>query len=545
MVRNKRKKNIILIIFLVLSFIVTLSACDKDKKSLDGLDGIIEDKGPVRGGTIKLFSTIPDTLNPIFTKNSHVKNFSSLVYEPLIKLDSNQKCVPVLSDKWTVSEDLLTWTFHIRENVFWHDNVPLTAEDVNFTFQIITDVNLQSIYKENLKNVISFSVVDKNNFAVVLKQIDSFTPELMVFPILPKHYFDGENMSITPKNMSPLGTGAYKFVVYNQGNTIEFTRNEKWWNAKNKDSKLPDLPYVDNIVVNIGNNSSEGAKRFQTRDIDILSLEYGDSSKYSARRDLIFQKYPSKKFDYLALNLKSSFLWSKAVRQAIACAINIDGIISKTLGGNAIASDFPVIPDTWLNKSDTVAYDYNIENAKKILNQDGWTEIQGIMYKNIYGVSRPLKLQLAVNDDNKTRVKVANDIKNNLKDVGIDVEIKLMSWEEEMNIVSKKWYDMALMGVEITSIPEISFMYSTYGGFNSAGYSNQTVDNLLEQIKKEANSATKEEFFKKMKEIITDDVPYVGLYFYHNAVVYNNRIRGEMSPNFWNVYNDINRWYLP
>jgi len=121
----------------------------------------------------------------------------------------------------------------------------------------------------------------------------------------------------------------------------------------------------------------------------------------------------------------------------------------------------PVIPDTWLNDTNVVSYERDVEKAKQILSDAGWKESNGIFYKRINGVNTPLSLELMVNDDNEVRLSVAEMIKEQLKEAGIEIEIKKVKWEDELNGVQSGKFDMALIGCTVASIPDISFLYSS------------------------------------------------------------------------------------
>ena len=203
-----KKRVLFLIITITISIFFTscaaLSIGDEKTEEenkynfLNSQDDVI-DTGPVKGGALKLYATTPDTLNPILTNNMYVREYCGFIYESLAVIDKNQKAVPVLAKSWETSYDGLTWTFHIKENIFWHDNMPFSAEDVEFTLNaIITSPN--SSYKANVNNVTTFSAVDAKTFRIVLKNPNSFTAELMTFPILPKHYFVGQDLLTSAKN---------------------------------------------------------------------------------------------------------------------------------------------------------------------------------------------------------------------------------------------------------------------------------------------------------------------------------------------------------
>ncbi|MCX7842430.1 MAG: peptide ABC transporter substrate-binding protein [Clostridia bacterium] len=548
----------ILIILIVIVGIIMSSCCASggiEKKQNRHITDIykddkddVMDSGPVKRGTLKLFSTYPDTLNPILTKSSFVQSHMRFVFESLYKLDRSQKPVPVLVDKWEVSPDGLIWTFYMKDNIFWHDNMPFSSEDVEFTMSTILNAAFDSVYRKNLENVATYASIDRKTLRITLRQANSFTAEVMTFPIIPKHYFLGEDMLNSSRNMKPVGTGPYRFLEYKERNFIKLLMNENWWNSKNHKGDTPDFPYIHDVEIKLYESMRESINAFQTRDVDTAFIQSGDCGKYSGRSDLSIKKYTSNNFDFIAFNLSKTVLADKTVRQAIAQAINKAELIEDVMPGEAIAADIPVIPDTWLYDTNILYYTPSASKARELLEKNGWMENGDILYKNINGINTPLSFEMLVNDDNDTRCKIALKISEQLKAAGISLQVRKMPWNEEQRLIAERKFDMVLIGSTTTSVPDISFLYSSGGissGRNIAGYSNPAVDEYLQKLFSENNSSVKKALFINMKSIICDEVPYVGLYFRNNAVLYSKKLRGELSPYVWDVFNDITKWYIP
>lgn len=552
-------KKYVVISYIIIAAVILLTACgwppdlnsgepEGTNIAVKGNNDDIMDKGPVKGGVINLFSTIPDTLNPILSINPYVLDFSTLIYESLVKLDRNQMPVPVLSDKWDVSSDGLIWTFHIRENVKWHDNIPLTADDVEFTMSVILNPGTKSVYKKNIENITTYAAVDRSSFRVILKKPDSFTAEKMTFPIISKHYYTGEDILTSPRNLKPMGTGPYKFVSYKEKSLITFNVNDNWWNLKAADKKTVNPPYISEVDVKIYEKGSDALSAFQVRDVDVVPVVIGDYSKYNGRADLSIRKYPGKNYEFLSFNLMNPALSDKVVRQAIAFTIDKKKIISELLPGQAMAADIPLLPGTWLYDTDIIHYNTDIQHARDILAKDGWKQDSSGLYKYINGQLVFLNFDILVNDDNETRYKVAGKIKEQLAEIGINVQVKKISWDEVMKEIGSRKYGMAMLGWSVSSIPDVSFAYSTadiVSGRNTAGYSNPMVDNLLQQISVENDLNKKKTLYTGLRNIINDDVPYIGLYFYDNAVLINKHVRGNLDPYVWDKYFDFTKWYIP
>ena len=551
-----RKKFILLLASAILALNITSCRIQENSRIMGQAENQytkkntddVMDRGPVRGGTLKLFSTRPDTLNPILTNNLYVQKFSRLIFEGMVALDKKQKPVPVLVNHWDISNDGLTWTFHVRDNVMWHDNMALSAEDMEFTIETIMNGNLNSPYKKNVQNIAAFAAVNKNTLRLVLKKPNSFTAELMTFPILPKHYFVGEDMARTQRNMNPVGTGPYKFQSYSDESEIRLGTNENWWNSRNPVKNAPMLPYIAEISIRIYNTRSDSVAAFQAKDIDAAMIDLNDFVKFSGRSDLTMRRYPGKNFDFVAFDLTKPALWEKGVRQAISYAVDKVRLVNDVVPGEAVAADLPVLPDSWLNDGSRIYYGYDLNKAKELLAQNGWKKEGDVLYKFINGNITYLNFDMLVNEDNDIRYRFATRIAEQLKEIGIRVQVKKLQWDEELRQISSKRYDMALLGCSVSSIPDISFAYSTseiYSGRNTAGYSNPAVDSYLEQILAENDSSKKKALFLNMKDIVNDEAPYIGLCFYNVGMVYNKRIRGSMNPHIWDEINDLPAWYIP
>lgn len=533
------------------------SQINANSRGLDPNNYSVMDRGPERGGTLRLFSTRPDTLNPILTKNMYVQGFSSFIYESLVKIGKDQKPIPVLCDRWEVSEDGLIWTFYIKKGVLWHDGEPFTAGDVEFSIESILNAGADSVYSENLKGIMSFAALDSTTLRVVLKKPNSFLPELMTFPIMPRHCFETAGSEVFAENSSPIGTGPFKFRAYDKNKKISLVANDNWWNSNTDGNTGLALPYISAIEIKIYNSVKEEMGAFQSGETDVAFVDRVDYNMYGGRTDLSIKKYTGRNFEFIAFNLNNPVCAEKVVRQAFARMINRQGLINMLLPGKAVPSNLPVNPASWLYNSDSVAIEYDAEAGRKMLEEDGWQENEnGILYKRIDGMRRNLRLEMLVNDDNSVRVAIAEYIREQLADTGIELKITALKWDEMIKRINNGKFDMVLMGCTIPPIPDISFLYSTpylepysvYGAEaarNIAGYSNPYVDELINNLFSENDYDRKKAIFFNLQSTIEDELPYIGLFVYNNAVLLNRNVRGEIDPYVWDRFNNIAKWYVP
>jgi peptide/nickel transport system substrate-binding protein len=564
------KKQAKVITFLVLISIL-LSACSVNKKTeTDNENDVYEDKyevidkGPVKGGTVKLFTTPIDTLNPILTNNMYVQDFLGLVFEGLYKLDSSGQPVPVLAKSSLLSADGLTLTVYLKDNIKWHDKMSFKPEDVVFTINTIMDAKNNSIYLKNVKNIASVAVGESNSVIIKLKHPYSFIKNELVFPIIPMHHFLNEKLSDknSKKNLLPIGTGPYSFLSYDPKASLKLRQNDQWWystgvndnndlsdgkvNAKDNYSVLP--PYISTVEVKIFKNSNIAINSFQTRDIDAIPASYSEFRKYIGRTDIVLKRYTGRNYEFLTLNLNKGPFTDKRVRNAINLMINKRQLIDSSALGIAVAAEIPVMPSSWVYQLVDFGQGHDIEKAKELLAQSGYVFDSDINKYIKKTTKKPLSIKLIVNNDNNLRNTVAKEIASQLNKNGISVEISKIPWENVNKTIKTGNYDMALMGYRISSIPDLSFAYSTdeiKSGLNVAGYSNPNVDNILKSILSDNDIESQKASYINLINIISEDRPYIGLFFLNESVMYNKSIRGAINPYVWDKYNNIAKWYKP
>lgn len=551
----------------VIGVCILFTGCSQTKEAFNYSDAsaksekavskdVLMDQGPVRGGTLKLFCTFPDTMNPILTSNIYVREMLLNMYDGMVSLDNHLNPVPVLAEKWVVSEDLSTWTFIMRKNVLWHDNIPFTAEDVEYTMDQIMKYGGQSSYRAKLDNIAAYAAVDKNTFRVSLKTPNSFTAEMMTFPVLAKHYYLGEDFANTDKNNKPMGTGPYKFVSYEPQKSISLMLNDKWWGSMGTEGSTVQKPYIAELQYNLYDAGNKAVNAFQSSEVDISGMNKDDSAKYFGRQDLSIRKYPNREFNFLAFNLSKPALSVKAIRQSIGYAIDKDKLLREILSGQATLSELPALPNTWVNDTVKRTYEFNIDKAQQLLADDGWKQTQYGFYRYINGSFAQLNFELLVNSENNDRVRTAQFIADELGPLGIHVNVKSVDFNTFQSLLASKSYDIALVGSRVPVIPDFSFLYgswNTRGGYNScyniSGFNNGTMDSLLGKAMTTRGTVEEgnklKQIYGEIESLALDELPYLGLYFNNESMLYSKRLRGEISPSIVNRYNDIVRWYIP
>ncbi len=535
---------------IIMILIIFMTGCaGKDGKNAAITAGTIPSGNmPSVSASLSLFSTEPDTLNPLLTENIYFKTYSSLIYESLVRIDSDQNIIPCLSDSWESSQDLSAWTFHLKKGVLWHGGTGFSAEDVKFTIEFINDLSIVTTYERNMTNIDSVTAPDADTVIIKLKKPSSMTPYMMCFPILSKAQFEGQMKPASLEAIIPEGTGPYRITTYIPAGSISLERNEAW---------LEKPPVISNITISIYGKTQKEFGHFQDGKSDIIIMRKGEGVKYWMRSDLTVRKYPGRYYEYLSFNMNGPFVSEKHVRQAIANFIDKASLIDDLLPGEALPADLPLVPDTVFSSSAGIIDPVSAAEAREILINAGWVYMDGLMYKPVWGTYQPLKTDMVVYSGNPVRCKVAEKLAKELLQIGIQVRVLKVGWDEIISRIESGYYGIALLGCSLPLEPDLSFMFSSSSvpsgewhdadyaaAVNTSGYKSAEADAYLDAIASAGTRQDLEFAYGKLCSLLTEEVPYVGLYIYYDTVLYNRKMGGISAPDLWNPLRGFDRWFI-
>jgi peptide/nickel transport system substrate-binding protein len=450
------------------------------------------DLGQGSGNLIAAIAGEPDQLDP--QKTSAYFSFEVLenVFDTLVEPDANLEMRPALAESWTVSSDQLTWTFHLRKGVTFQDGSPFTADDVVYSYRRIIDEKLANVDK--FSAVTDVSAPDDDTVLIRVKQP---TPNLLT------NLGGFKGMAIVQrKNVEsgqiathPVGTGPFAFASQKSGDSIMLAANPHYWGGR---------PKVPGVTFRFISEPSTALSALQAGEIDwtdsiptqrVAQLKNDDSIKLAVT--------PGNDYWYLALN-EAREPWKDArVRQAIAYAIDRKAIVQATSYGTATANQLAIPQgNPWYTPYDT--YRYDIEKAKSLLAEAG---------------ASPETLDMLVTSEYPETVTAAQVIADNLKPLGITVNIRTVdfaTWLDEQNTGN---FDMLMMGW-LGNIDPDDFYYAqhhTDGSSNAQKFSDPDVDRLLDAGRVETNRQSRQADYAKAATTIADRVSY--LYLYNPSVI--------------------------
>ncbi|HYF94601.1 MAG TPA: peptide-binding protein [Symbiobacteriaceae bacterium] len=475
----------------------------------------------------------PVNFNPILQSDVNSAWVAQRVFSGLVEINEKLEVAPDLATGWTQSTDGLAWTFKLRTNVKFHDGKPMTAEDVAFTYNAIKDKGYTGPRSGDFTALDRVEVVDPATVKFILKQ--SFAPFLsnLTYGILPKHLYDAKpvsEMKENPANRKPVGTGAWKFGEWVPGQYLTLVRNDDYYTEG---------PYIPEMVLKFVQDGNVATAKLEAGEFDIGAIPPTSVKRFMEKQSQVFNFYPYQGtgFEYLAFNMTKPGLNEKAVRQAIAYAIDRQKIVSDILEGQAIVLNAPVPPASWAYAEKPLRYTLDPAKSVKLLEDAGYTKgADGIYAKN----GQRLSFTITTNTGSPVRESECLFIQKALKDIGIELKMNLV----ELSVFQGKAmptgaFDMVLNRLNLNVDPDpYSYFHSTQGqknakgtfvGFNISQYSNPEIDQLLEDGRKTLDQVKRKEIYAKYQEIIAEEIPWLVMFNYKSTYAIKKNVKGVVT----------------
>ena len=460
-----------------------------------------------------------------------MQDITKLIYEPLVNLTSDYKPEACLATEWAKQSDN-SYLIKLRENVRWSDGQRFTAEDVRFTIDRLKEIS--SIYSYNVQYVVGVDVVDDYTVKINLDREVPFFEYYLTFPILSKDNYEGENFSTTAKNSQPIGTGKYKIATVESSNIV-LEKNTSWWNIKEKPLTL------EKITVNLYSSIGELYNSFKIGNLDLVATDNTNLTEYIGTIGYTPKEIKGRNHTFLAFNMQNELLSRQEVRKAISYSIDKDNIVSTVFNNQCITSSFPLDYGSWLCQNTDTSSGYNTEQAKRVLEEAGWTYTRSNYWQKTENrKTQRIELNLLVKSSDSARVSVAENIKTQLESQGIRINVVQVSDEEYTSRINNKNYDIALCTLTLSTSPDLT---TFFGDGNLSNYSNDEIINIMNEVKNTTDENILKEKYNRLIEIYKSDVPYLSLYNSKYTVAYNSGLVGELTPNWFSSFYGIEGWY--
>lgn len=498
---------------------------------------------PVHGDTfIEASIGEPNNLLPVLSSDSASSDINQLVYNGLIRYDKDLQLEGELAKSWEISDDKLTITFHLRDDVLWHDGEPFTSADVLFTYQMYINPEVPTSYAEDFLQVAKADAPDPYTFRVTYEKAYAPALESWGTPIHPKHLLDGQDVTKSPLSRQPIGTGPYRFVKWDAGEKLELIANPEYFEGE---------PYIHRVVYRIIPDTSTQFLELQAGGLDFMGLtpiQFKTQTDTSAfKRKFNKYQYLAFSYTYLGYNLQKPLFQDVRLRQAISYAIDKQEIIDGVLLGLGQVATGPYKPDTWVYNPHVARYPYNPEKARALLSDAGWIDSNndGILDKK----GEPLAFTIVTNQGNDLRSKTAEIIQRRLKEIGVEIEIRIVEWATFLKeFIFPGNFDATILGWSGGPEPDqFNIWHSSKTApreLNFTKYNNPEVDDLLELGRRTFDQAERKKIYDRFQEILAEEQPYTFLYVGEALPAVAKRFRGIEPAPAGITYNFI-KWWVP
>lgn len=460
---------------------------------------------------------IPRGLNPNLAKNDW-NEASNVLLNRLFQIDDRGEIEPDLVKSYRASGDGRLYSFTLREDVAWHDGTPFTAADVDFTFRTLFDPKVLGDLDLNMDMVESFTADGPHTFSVKLKvSSPSFLSTLSDPGILPRHLLEGKDLNSDAYDRTPIGTGPYRLVEKVSPTEWRFQANPRFHRGK---------PAIARLTLKIYADDDERARSLAAGEIHLGQVK-PQHIEMLQKAGLRVYRMPSGAWRGMPQNTRRTFLRDPRVRRAISMALDREAIVARALLGAGKSAYLPVPPGSWAHFSDLYRSGRDLEGARKLLAEAGWTpgaggtlEKDGVKAEYVIGVWK----------DEIFRRTTAELVRDQLGELGIPVRVDLLDNAGYLRVGNDMGttHDTIVGGWSGLLDPDMNLYkkFHTGGSQNTMAYSNQEVDRLLQEGRSTLDREKRKEIYRKLLAILLEEQPFIPLAYPDYVFAARKDLRG-------------------
>jgi len=477
---------------------------------------------PTQGGSVSegIIGT-PRYVNPVLAFSDADDDMVSLVYSGLMRKDENSNLIPDLAEKYKVSPDGLSYTFTLKDDIYFQDGKPVTPEDIIFTVNEVKNPTVKSPKKTNWDGV-NVEKIDDKTIKFTLKQPYSSFLENLTLGIIPEHLWINSPIEINDLNINPIGSGPYKFKSVSKEssgviNSYELVAFNKFALGK---------PFIENLTLHFYGNEQDLISALLNGEVSQISSITPKNAEILKEKNYLVESSVLPRVFGLFFNQNQNQLFTdKSVIQAMNKAIDKDKIIDEVLSGYGVVIDDPIPPNMTeyqrLSNENNASQAQNIADAEAILAKDGWKKgSDGFLEKTTTVKKKKTTLQLAfsISTSNAGELaKTADLIKQDLEAIGMKIDIKTFDVGNlNQYVIRPRKYDALLFGQIINHESDLfAFWHSSQRkdpGLNVAMYTNAKVDKILEDAFVTVDEKSRIKKYAQFEDEIKKDMPAVFLY---------------------------------
>lgn len=476
----------------------------------------------------------------VFTANYNETVYDAYVvntlFDSMVRVQKDGTYEPHVADKWEISDDKLTYTFHLNPNVKFSDGTPLTAEDVEFTLTLRHDKSYDGpadIFKANIKggqaykdetadSVEGIKVIDPHTIEITTTEVNaSALGNIGMAYILAKHYY-GKDYSqgnlgyIKDLHHQPLGSGPYILEKYIPGQEVQMKANENYFKG---------APKIPNLIYKVTSNDTN-LQTVQSGETDTevqVTVTKDNVDFLNGLGFLDVYMFPTNGYGYIGFNHDRDKFKDKRVRQALTYGLNREEIVMAVYQGYAKVLNIPQSNVSWAYTDDVNKYEYDPEKAKQLLDEAGWVVgSDGIREKN----GEKFTIHFVASSPNPVNDVIIPYATENYLELGIEFKPEQMEFNAAQDKRDRGDFDMVFFAWQLTEDPDPTNTFTTTGSQNPFKYSNARVDELAKQGLQVMEIEERRKIYHELYKELNEDPPYIFMYQRNDILPINARATG-------------------
>lgn len=457
---------------------------------------------------VMIIEASPANLDPRIGTDAASERIGTLIFDSLVRRDEHFNMGPALAESWEIP-DPLTYVFHLRRDVKFHDGRPLTARDVKWTFDSLLNGTVVSARAGAYRLVSSVEAPD--DATVIFRLKEPFAPLLW--------NLSNGSMGIVPYgsgkgfNQSLIGSGPFKLVRAELDKEVVIERNEQYWGEKPKLRRVrfAVVPDTTTRALELDKGSADIAINALSADM-VMTIE--------RQKKLVVETRPGTTLAYLAFNLRDPILKDVRVRRAVAHAIDRRPLIEYLWRGLARPADSVLPPQHWAYNGEVTKYEHDPAKANALLDAAGHKRGKDGMR---------FHLTMKTSTEESTRLMAAV-LQQQLREVGIALDIRTFEFATFYSDVTKGSFQLfSLRWIGGNEDPDI-FEYVFYSTStppkraNRGYYSNPRADALIDAGRRELDQGKRKQIYAELQQVLAEDLPYIDLWYFDNVAVHSQRV---------------------
>ncbi|MGH9712273.1 MAG: ABC transporter substrate-binding protein [Candidatus Acidiferrales bacterium] len=486
--------------------------------------GCSSNRGAAEPGTINfLIEAMPTNLDPRIGTDAYSAHLDGLIFSSLVAHDASMSIVPDLAERWEAA-DPLTYVFHLRHGVRFHDARALTSADVKFTFDSILNGTVRTVKRGAFRMVQSVEAPDDATVVFHLREPYASFLWNLTRPgvgIVPR----GSGPEIA---QHPIGTGPFRFVSMKTDEEIVLERNSDYFEAAGPAKSDANSTIVNRVRFRIVPDAIVRALELRkgSADAEINSLTPDMVATLGKESGIVADEQPGTTLAYVACNFDDPILGHREVRQALAYATDRATIIRYLLRGQARAASSLLPPNHWAFEPNVKQYNFDPERAEQLLDAAGYRRgPDGVRFH----------LTLKTSTDESTRLYAAV-LADQWKRIGVALELKSLEFATFYSDITRGSFQLYTQrwvgGNNDPDMFEYVFSSKKFppDGANRGHYRNSQLDTLLDRARVEMDREKRKAILSQVQKIVAEDEPYINLWYPDNVCVHRARVTGVEVP---------------